>query len=107
MNHLSHISQYNHTCHDPDCPCVCHSEAKSEEETTLENSYIFSPDFWKDSITSTDAFEQVVKQHLSLKTVDSAIVNKLLKERRSWTHQERFYKMLVLIIILVASIRSI
>ena len=106
-NHLSHISQYQHTCHDPECPCICHREDSPESELKDIYSYIFSPDFWKEGIPSSDAFEQVVKQHLQLKTVDAAIVNKLLKERRSWTPQERFYKMLVLIVILIAAVRSI
>lgn len=107
-NHLAHLSQFQHTCHDPECPCVCHStDDGTNTNPTDTTSYIFSPSFWDKDISSTDAFEQVVKQHLAMKTIDAAILNKLLQERRQWTPQERFYKMLVLIIILIAAIRSI
>ena len=106
QNHLSHIEQYNHTCHDSDCPCACHYVKDENNEVNDTNSYIFSPDFWDEKIPSVDGFEQVVKQHLSLKKVDAAILLQLLLQRKQWTPQERYYKMLVLIIILIASVRS-
>lgn len=105
MNHLSHIDQYQHTCHDPDCPCVCHYPEDSNQNPD-ENTYIFSPSFYDDTIPSTDGFEQLVKTHLAMRKVDPVIVNQLLLSRGSWTPQERYYKMLVLIIILIAALRS-
>lgn len=105
MNHLSHIDQYQHTCHDPDCPCVCHHEPDTNQITDT-NSYIFSPSFYDDTIPSVDSFEQIVKSHLKMRKVDPTLVNQLLLQRAEWTPQQRYYKMLVLIIILTASLRS-
>lgn len=106
MNHLSNIEQYNHTCHDPECPCACHITNELDTTVNVNNSYIFTPDFWDDSKPATDGFEQLVRQHLSMRKTDPAIAIQLLLQRRSWTPQERYYKMLVLIIILIASIRG-
>ncbi len=106
-NHLAHIEQYQHTCHDPDCPCVCHTPLPGQdEETTNQNSYIFTPEFWTTGVIAANGFEQVVKKHLSMDKVDAGIINKLLLERNSWTPKQRFYRMLVLIIILIGAIRS-
>ncbi len=107
MNHLSHIEQYNHTCHDKDCPCVCHVPDGGDQGTTdSTNSYIFSPSFWDDNLPSANGFEQVVKQHLAMKKVDANVILKILLEQKDWTAQERYYRMLVLIIILISAIRS-
>ena len=106
-NHLAHIEQYQHTCHDPDCPCVCHTPLPTDPDTvTNENSYIFTPEFWSGVISSTNGFEQVVKKHLAMEKVDAGIINQLLLQRNTWTPKERFYRMLVLIIILIGAIRS-
>lgn len=108
MNHLDHLEDYNHPCHDPDCPCACHLKDKGEGENPIDdsNSYIFSPSFWDDGVTSIDGFEAVVKQHLKLKKVDPAILIQLLLQRRTWTPKQRYYRMLILIIILISAIRS-
>lgn len=107
-NHLAYIEQYQHTCHDPDCPCVCHTPVDQEDETVNENnSYIFPPSFWTSTVSTTNGFEQVVKKHLSLDKVDAGVVNSLLLARADWEPKERFYRMLILIIILISSVRSI
>ena len=105
MCHLSNIEQYQHTCHDPDCPCVCHQPI-DDDQITDTNSYIFNPSFYNDELPSADGFEQLVKSHLQMRTVDPALVNQLLLQRATWTPQQRYYKMLVLIIILIAAVRS-
>lgn len=106
MNHLNNISQYQHTCHDPDCPCVCHNPPVDNTSIDATNSYIFNPSFYNDSITSQDGFEQLVKAHLRMQTIDPAVVNALLLQRSTWTPQQRYYKMLILVIILIAAVRS-
>lgn len=107
MNHLNHLEDYNHTCHDPDCPCMCHvKDNPNPNPTDNENSYIFSPTFWDDTIGSVDGFEAVVKQHLAMKKIDPAIIITILLQRKAWTAGERYYRMLVLMIILISAIRS-
>ena len=106
QNHLAHIEQYSHPCHDPDCPCVCHQSKDETATPTKENSYIFDPSFWDETLVSQDGFEQLVKRHLGMKKIDPAIVISILLTRRDWTPVERYYKMLVLIIILISAVRS-
>lgn len=108
QNHLAHIEDYQHTCHDPACPCVCHYVKSDEEQSAQDklDSYVFDVSFFDDGIASVDGFEQAVKAHLACKKIDPAVINSLLLSRRSWTPKERYYKMLVLIIMSIAAIRS-
>lgn len=69
------------------------------------NGYIFDDKFWE-SDNLRDPFLVLVKNHLLGKAVDTILVIELLQARKQWSYRDRFYKVLILLIILKSAIRK-
>lgn len=98
-NELSYIEDWQ--CRPPSTePPACENTC-----TDFTNGYIFDENFWEDG-NLRDPFLVVVKNHLLEKSVDVIMVLDLLKARRQWSYRDRFYKVLILLIILKSALRK-
>lgn len=69
------------------------------------NGYIFDDEFW-DKSDLRDPFLVIVKNHLLGHAVDTISVIEILKARKQWSYRDRFYKVLILLIILKSATRK-
>lgn len=98
-NQLSYIEDWQ-------CRCPC-DEAPVCEDTCedFKDGYIFDDKFWE-SDNLRDPFLVVAKNHLLGHAVDILAVIELLNARKQWSYRDRFYKVLILLIILKTAIRK-
>lgn len=99
-NELSYIEDWQ-------CRKPC-DESESTENicNDFEDGYIFKGDFWEDEFVR-DEWLSVVRTHLKDTMVDPIRIIDLLSQRKQWTRKERFYKTLILLIILKSAIRRL
>ena len=99
-NELSYIEDWQ-------CKPACTPEDVVCEDTCGEftDGYIFDDNFW-DEPELRDPFLVVVKNHLLGHAVDTVMVIELLRARRQWSRRDRFYKVLILLIILKSAMRK-
>lgn len=98
-NELSYIEDWQ-------CRCPCDEEPVCEDTCCdFSNGYIFDDNFWE-SDDLRDSFLVLVKKHLFGLNVDVIEIIDLLNTRKKWSPKDRFYKVLILLIILKASIRK-
>lgn len=71
----------------------------------FSNGYIFDDNFW-DNPDLRDPFLVIVKNHLLGHAVDVLEVIEILKARKQWSYRDRFYKVLILLIILKSAMRK-
>lgn len=67
--------------------------------------YVVSLDFWDEDKPAIDEYEGLIRSYLKGDAIDCARIIKLYDERRTWSRLDRFYRTLVLLIILKSSIR--
>lgn len=98
-NELSYIEDWQ--CRPPSTETpVCENTCED-----FTNGYIFDDTFW-DSDELRDPFLVLVKNHLLGKAVDVLAVMDILRGRKQWSRRDRFYKVLILLIILKSAIRK-
>lgn len=100
-NELSYIEEWQ-------CRKPCEDKELNTENICgdFKDGYIFDSKFWEQE-TVRDEFLSVVRNHLSDNIVDPIRILDLLSARKSWTRKERFYKTLILLIILKSNIRRL
>lgn len=99
-NELSYIEDWQ--CK-PACeePPICENTCDD-----FTNGYIFDDRFWE-SDELRDPFLVIVKNHLLGHAVDTVMVIELLQARKQWSYKDRFYKVLILLIILKSAMRNL
>lgn len=100
-NELSYIEDWQ-------CRCPCDEENPPTCEDNcgdFTNGYIFDDKFWE-SEDLRDPFQVIVKKHLLGLSVDVLDIIDLLQSRKLWSRKDRFYKVLVLLIVLKAAMRN-
>lgn len=111
--HINHIYTWKHSprnelsyIEDWQCRKPCDEQELKTDNICddFKDGYIFKDKFWEDEFVR-DEFLSVVRNHLSDNLVDPIRILDLLSARKLWTRKERFYKTLVLLIILKSNIR--
>jgi hypothetical protein len=98
-NELSYIEDWQ--CRKPsEEPPVCEDTCGD-----FTDGYIFDDNFWE-SNDLRDPFLVVVKKHLLGQVVDPINIIEILQVRKQWSYRDRFYKVLILLIILKMAIRK-
>ncbi len=99
-NELSYIEDWQ--CKPPvsDEDLICENTCED-----FSNGYLFDDNFW-DRSDLRDPFLVLVKNHLLGHVVDTVILLDLLRARKQWGRRDRFYKTLVLLIILKSAMRK-
>lgn len=110
INHLSLFphNPRNELSYIEDWQCKPSSTESIVCENTCDDftgGYIFDDKFWE-STELRDPFLVVVKNHLLGNAVDVITVINLLQARKQWSYRDRFYKVLVLLIILKTAMRT-
>lgn len=83
--------------------CAAKKECDKEED---DYSYVLPKTFWDDKYLDDD-YLAVIRKHVNEKAITLKEVFSLLALRFQWTPQQRFYRMLVLMIILVSVMRGL
>lgn len=111
---INHLNMFPHNPRDElsyieewQCrPPITEEELKCEDTCgDFTDGYIFDDNFWEED-TLRDPFLVVVKNHLLGLSVDVLQVIELLRLRKQWSMRDRFYKVLILLIILKSAMRS-
>lgn len=89
--------------------CSCDKDGKANgdnEDTDDKYFYVLSPSFWKDK-TLDDPFHSMVRRHLNRQKVDLKEIVDYISNRMSLTPKQRFYRMMVMLILLISNMRGI